>query len=123
MNAAFRRGQAIDSLESLALVIVEHIFLVSHFSDHSAVNHWKSELGGFQKAIHRFNRGKKGRSNFTTEGVAQVLEDIIRDDEEKESLIALIESSKDMPVGEIDEVDWDIVRSGIQRFAESTLSK
>jgi hypothetical protein len=121
MNSAFRRGQAVDSLESLAFVIVEYIVLTVCFPQHDAFNHWEGEIRGFAKAVKRLDKGKKGRTNFNPSLLQDILNEIIFGEDEKEALIAVIEASKGMEIGETDKVDWEQVVKRIEDFSRKTL--
>ena len=122
MNVVFRRGQAVDSLESLAFVIVEHIVLTVCFPKHTAFNHWNAEIRGFAKAIKRLDKGKKGRTNFNTALLKDVLNEVVFGEDEKEALIAIIEASKGMEIGETDQVDWKQVGLRIEEFSVEALN-
>ena len=115
MQAAFRRSDAIEALESYAFPIVFHLALLQFFPDHSAANHWRSEIHAFEKVLFRYNKSKKGSPNLDPHMVHKFLEDelFLPSDEEKiENLIR----TKELPISNTP--DWDGVRKAIQEFSQ-----
>ncbi len=115
MNAAFRRSEALVTLENYAPTIVAHLALLQFFPDHTACNHWCAELATFEKVIRRYNKGKKGSSNLNPDMIQKSLEDemFCADDEERiESYI----HAKGLPLSE--DPDWNLVRKAIHEFAQ-----
>lgn len=118
MNAAFHRGHAVTALEELSLIIVIHCVLVANFPENEAVQHWEAELSGFSKTLRRLNRGKKGRTNFTKDLMHDVLLEIVRDEEEQETIETHI-AAKDIAS---DEINWITAEQKIREFCDTVLA-
>ena len=121
MNAAFRRGHAIDSAESLATIVVTHLVLIMHFRENNALNHWKKEIRGFIKAFRRLDNGKSGKHNFTEEYLQKILMDVYASYEEKETIVSFIEASKDMSIGDVENIKWEDLEDLVHAFSESVM--
>lgn len=101
MNA-FHRGHAITGLEEISLVICMHLVLVASFESNEARAHWEGELSGFKKTLKRWDKGKKGKKNYTKEIVFDALEVFLTDDSQQELIEAHIESKGMDP----ERIDW-----------------
>ncbi|MBI2602610.1 MAG: hypothetical protein HYW48_06105 [Deltaproteobacteria bacterium] len=119
MNAAFRRSEAVETLESYAPVVALHLTMLLCFPKHQEKSHWKKELKAFQKVYRRYNHGKKGRTNFEAGMIVDSLEDVLWDFEGKERIVNAI-VSKGL-ILDFDDVDWKAVRKAIGKFAVEVL--
>ncbi len=117
MNAAFRRTDAMETLESFAPIVVLHVALLTCFPHSRDRKHWMKELEAFRKTYSRYNNGKRGRSNFNRELIGDSLEDVVYDFEGKERIVNAI-LAKGLSL-EFEDVNWDDVRKGIDEFSRS----
>src|SRR3989338_3410046 len=115
MQAAFRRSDALEALESYALPIVTHLSLLQFFPDHSAVKHWQAEVQAFEKALTRYSKSKKRSPNLDPYLVQKFLEDELSFPSDEEKIENLIRA-KELPLSE--DPDWDLVRKAIHEFAQ-----
>jgi len=114
MQAAFRRSDALEALESYALPIVMHLSLLQFFPEHSAVNHWQAEVQAFEKALLRYSNSKKKSPNLDSYLVQKFLEDELFSPSDEEKIENFIHA-KGLPLNE--DPNWDLVRKAIQEFA------
>ncbi len=115
MQAAFKRSEALDTLESYSFTIVLHLALCSFFPHDRSFKHWQAELKAFKTACQRYSKGKKGRKNLTPALVADTLEDLIAFDDDQEKILNVI-IGKGLSLPE--DTDWSLVKKAIQSFAK-----
>ena len=114
MNAARRRSAAIDKLEELRVVILEHILKLSILPKDRSVKHWQKELHSFASRLRTFNKAKAGsKTNYTRD----ILWEYIWEDQYTE-----------LPLGFVEEygihkfqVDLDDVKARIDAFIDQVL--
>lgn len=111
MNA-FQRGQAVTHLENLSLIIAIHCVMVASYPENEAINHWNGELDGFIKTLKRYNRGKKGRSNFNLALAEEIISEHVTDPDDQEAIEAYIhEKGLDS-----EKIDWEKSKTTISGF-------
>ena len=115
MQAAFRRSEALEALESYALPIVMHLALLQFFPDHSAVKHWRAEVEAFEKALICYSNSKKRSPNLDSYLVQKFLEDELFSSSDEEKIENFIHA-KGLPLSE--DPDWSFVRKAIYEFAQ-----
>lgn len=116
MNAARRRSSALDKLEELRVVILEHILKTSILPKDPSVKHWQKELHSFASRLRKFNKAKAGnKPNYTQE----LLWEYIWEDQYTELPLGFVEEY------EIHEfrVNMDDVKTRIQAFVDQVLEK
>lgn len=115
MNAAFRRSEALETLEHMSFTIIAHMALIAWFPKNEAKNHWEKEIAGFLKTILRYNRGKiKSGKNLSASLVEEILlEEIALSRDEERIEIFIQEKGLELP----EPIDWQLVRSSISKFA------
>lgn len=119
MNAAFRRSEAIERLESYAPVIAEHLALTSWFPDHLSCKHWQAELDAWSSAMKRYNKSKmKKKGNYTKEIMLDALEATIDCDDKKDFLVIQVESHG-LTVSE--NPNWEVIKKAFVVFAHTIL--
>lgn len=120
MNAAFRRYEALERLESYVPVIVEHLALVNWFPEHQCCKHWQTELSAWKTALRRFHKSKmKKKGNYTEELILDALETAIDSDDKKDLLLIQIEShGVTLP----NNIDWNTLRKVFKEFSDELIS-
>lgn len=116
MNAARRRSSAVDKLEELRVVILEHILKSSILPKDPAVKHWQKELHSFASRLRKFNKAKAGnKSNYTRD----LLWEYIWEDQYTE-----------LPLGFVEEygihkfqVNMDDIKARVNTFIDQVLEK
>jgi len=119
MNAAFRRSEALARLENLAYVIVEHLALITWYSNNSVCTHWQAELKAFSNAMKRYDAGKGAKHNFTKELIVETLKETIDTQDDKDFMLIEIESHG---VGPIEDPDWLSLQETFEKFADQIIS-
>ena len=118
MNAAFHRGEAFSKLENYSTVIVEHLALITWFSDHGAFKHWQIEISAFIKTLQRYDHAKKRSHNFKQDDIVEILQDQISTNEDKESVLIGIEGHEvKAPL----KPDWGKLEQEFVTFAKRVL--
>lgn len=117
-SAAFRRAEALESLESYARIIVVHLALLSWFPHKGAKNHWQTEINAFIKILRRYDSAKKRAHNFTQYLIIETLEDEIIDNNSKDAILIAVEGHG---VKIPDEPDFELLSKAIKNFAEKVL--
>ena len=117
-SAAFRRAEALESLESYARVIVIHLALMEWFPQHEARQHWQSELNAFIKTLRRYDNAKKRAHNFSTELITEALEDEIIDNSSRDAVLIAVEGHGLMAP---DNPNFQVVSKAIKEFAKRIL--
>ena len=117
MNA-FNRGHAITGLEEVSMVICMHLVLVASFPENDALKHWEGELSGFLKTLRRWDKGKKGARNYTSDIVMFALQSILTDEDERELIEAHIESKGLDP----EQIKWQAAIDLASDFSRSVFS-
>lgn len=116
--AAFRRAEALESLESYARIIVVHLALLSWYPKNDAKQHWQAEINAFIKTLRRYDNAKKRAHNFNVELITEVLEDEIADNSARDAILIAVEGHGVMAP---DEPDFVSVSSAINQFARKIL--
>lgn len=117
---AFKRKKALEKLEGIQIPIAKHIFLVVHYDNCEAWNHWVQELRAWNGDLRLHNTGKRRSKNYTKAILWKALwEEPLGGSIEQKEIAAQVAAKENLPIVE---PDVKKLKAATLKFVEAVLS-
>ena len=115
---AYQRKVALRTLDDLHDEIAIHLFLVVHYPDHEAFQHWLKELRAWHGKLTLRNKGKGRSPNFTKKILMQHLWENPLGGQSERNTVARIVREKELPEVAIRQAE---LKKAVEKFADTIL--